>query len=151
MIASYDSPDAFHFVDPPYVNSDRGHYEDTFNERHMEDLLRLLEPVNGRFMLTMSPFNMIDRYTQCNGWIIHCIERTINASKSSRRQEEWMVCNCEEGAEATLFQYAVLIKISFDRRLIAVRTMFLVNLLKRTDIKRKDCRYSDCALIRLVI
>ena len=75
----------------------------------MEDLLRLLETVNGRFM-PMSPFNMIDRYTQRNGWIIHCIERTINASKSSRcRQEEWMVCNYEEGPEAMLFQYAVLI------------------------------------------
>ena len=31
VIACYDSPDAFHFVDPPYVNSDCGHYEDTFN------------------------------------------------------------------------------------------------------------------------
>ena len=30
VIACYDASDAFHFVDPPYVNSDCGHYEDTF-------------------------------------------------------------------------------------------------------------------------
>lgn len=107
VIACYDAPDAFHFVfvDPPYVNSDCGHYEDTFNEQNMEQLLRLLETVKGKFMLTMFPFDMIDRYAQKNGWIIHRVERTISASKSSRRrQEEWMVCNYEERAQASLFE-----------------------------------------------
>ena len=48
---------------------------------------------------------MIDRYARKNGWIIHRIERTISASKSNRRrQEEWMVCNYEERAQASLFQ-----------------------------------------------
>ena len=51
VIACYDAPDAFHFVDPPYVNSDCGHYEDTFNEQNMEQLLCLLETVKGKFML----------------------------------------------------------------------------------------------------
>ena len=71
VIACYEAPDAFHFVDPPYVNSDCGHYEDTFNERNMEQLLQLFETVKGKFLLTMFPFQMIDRYAQKNGWIIH--------------------------------------------------------------------------------
>ena len=105
VIDCYDAPDTFHFVDPPYVNSDCGHYEDTFNEQNMEQLLQLLETVKGKFMLTMFPFDMIDRYAQKNGWIIHRVERTISASKSNRRrQEEWMVCNYEERAQASLFQ-----------------------------------------------
>ena len=105
VIACYDAPDTFHFVDPPYVNSDCGHYEDTFNEQNMEQLLQLLETVKGKFMLTMFPFDMIDRYARKNGWIIHRIERTISASKSNRRrQEEWMVCNYEERAQASLFE-----------------------------------------------
>ena len=105
VIDCYDAPDTFHFVDPPYVNSDCGHYEDTFNEQNMEQLLQLLETVKGKFMLTMFPFDMIDRYARKNGWIIHRIERTISASKSNRRrQEEWMVCNYEERAQASLFQ-----------------------------------------------
>ena len=32
VISCYDSTDTFHFVDPPYINSDRGHYEGTFDE-----------------------------------------------------------------------------------------------------------------------
>lgn len=104
VIACYDAPDAFHFVDPPYVNSDCGHYEDTFNEQNMEQLLRLLETIEGKFMLTMFPYDIISRYAQKNGWVIHRIERTISASKTSRRrQEEWMVCNYENHSQATLF------------------------------------------------
>ncbi|MDL2291560.1 DNA adenine methylase [Bacteroides sp. OttesenSCG-928-F21] len=96
VIATYDCPDAFHFVDPPYINSDCGHYEGSFNEANMESLLQLLERVQGKFMLTMFPLPMIAEYAAKNGWIIHRIERTISASKTSRRkQEEWMVCNYE--------------------------------------------------------
>lgn len=105
VIATYDCPDAFHFVDPPYVNSDCGHYEGVFSERNMEELLQLLASVKGNFMLTMFPFDMIDRYAQKNGWIIHKVERTISASKLSRRkQEEWIVCNYEKRCQPTLFE-----------------------------------------------
>lgn len=104
VIASYDDTEAFHFVDPPYINSDCGHYEGVFSEHNMEQLLQLLETVKGRFMLTMFPFDMIHDYAEKNGWVIHRVERTISASKSSRRrQEEWMVCNYEEQGQINLF------------------------------------------------
>lgn len=94
VIACYDNQEAFHFVDPPYINSDCGHYEGCFNEQSMEQLLKLLERVEGKFMLTMFPLDMIEEYAVRNGWVIHRIERTISASKTNRRkQEEWMVCN----------------------------------------------------------
>ncbi|MBR8726675.1 hypothetical protein [Bacteroides pyogenes] len=99
VISTYDSPDTFHFVDPPYINSDCGHYEGTFDECCMEKLLQLLEQVKGKFMLTMFPLNMIEEYANKNGWVIHRIERTISASKTSRRkQEEWMICNYKNSA-----------------------------------------------------
>lgn len=105
VIACYDAADAFHFVDPPYVNSDCGHYEDTFNERNMEELLQLLATVKGRFMLTMFPYEPIETAARRNGWKIHRVERTISASKSGRRrQEEWMVCNYDLRPQATLFR-----------------------------------------------
>ena len=72
----------------------------------MEKLLQLLEQVKGKFMLTMFPLPMIEEYANKNGWIIHRVERTISASKTSRRkQEEWMVCNYEEHPQRTLFDY----------------------------------------------
>lgn len=91
---------------PPYINSDCGHYEGTFDEYCMEKLLLLLGQVKGKFMLTMFPLPMIEEYANKNGWIIHRVERTISASKTSRRkQEEWMVCNYEEHPQRTLFDY----------------------------------------------
>lgn len=104
VIACYDAPDAFHFVDPPYVNSDCGHYEGVFSEQNLEQLLKLLETVKGKFMLTMFPFDMIDRFAQKNRWEIHRIERTISASKKSRRkQEEWIVVNYTQTTQPALF------------------------------------------------
>lgn len=105
VISCYDTPETFHFVDPPYVNSDCGHYEGSFNERNLECLLQLLSKIKGKFMLTMFPLPMIEEYANQNGWIIHRIERTISASKTSRRkQEEWMICNYSTtGNQATLF------------------------------------------------
>lgn len=104
VISCYDSPDTFHFVDPPYINSDCAHYEGTFDEYKMEKLLQLLQQVKGKFMLTMFPLPLIEEYANRNNWIIHKVERTISASKTSRRkQEEWLVCNYEEKKQATLF------------------------------------------------
>lgn len=97
VIRCYDNADAFHFVDPPYINSDCGHYEGSFNEQNMQQLLELLSGIKGKFMLTMFPLPMIQEYADRNGWIIHRVERFISASKESRRkQEEWMVCNYEQ-------------------------------------------------------
>ena len=94
VIQRYDCPDAFHFVDPPYVNSDCGHYIGLFNEQHLENLLTILSKVEGKFMLTMFPHDMIRAYVDRCGWKIHTIERQITASKTTRRrQEEWMVVN----------------------------------------------------------
>lgn len=104
VIRCYDTPDTFHFVDPPYVGSDCGHYEGVFGESHLLALLELLTELKGKFMLTMFPNDNIERYANENGWIIHRIERTISASKTSRRkQEEWMVCNYQLEEEPTLF------------------------------------------------
>lgn len=106
VISIYDSPNAFHFVDPPYINSDCGHYEGSFNEQNMNDLLRLLENVQGKFMLTMFPLELIEQYASKNKWTIHRVERTISVSKTNRRkQEEWMVCNYNDvhGKQTSFF------------------------------------------------
>lgn len=105
IISTYDNEDAFHFVDPPYINTSCAHYEDTFNELDLDNLLQLLVTIKGKFMLTMFPNETIQSYADKNNWIIHKITRTISAAKDSRRkQEEWMVCNYEqENKQGSLF------------------------------------------------
>lgn len=104
VIATYDSLYTFHFVDPPYINSDCGHYEGLFNEVCMMNLLNLLEKIKGKFMLTMFPYKDITTYAERNSWVIHKIERTISASKENRRkQEEWIVTNYKDNQQGLLF------------------------------------------------
>lgn len=94
VIKCYDSPDCFHFIDPPYLNSNCGHYEGMFGDAHLDALLSLMTELTGKWMLTMFPYDTIQAYASKHGWTIHRITRTISASKSNRRkQEEWLVTN----------------------------------------------------------
>lgn len=94
VISTYDTPDTFHFIDPPYIGSNCGHYTGTFGEYQMNELLTLLESLKGKFMLTMYPYDPINDFAIKNGWVIHKVERTLSASKTTRKKhEEWMVCN----------------------------------------------------------
>ena len=94
IISRYDRDTAFHFMDPPYFNSNCGHYEGLFNEEHLQQLLTLLKELKGKFMLTMYPYDKIEELAAEQHWTIHKIKRTLSASKTSRKkQEEWIVCN----------------------------------------------------------
>ncbi|MCL2328428.1 MAG: DNA adenine methylase [Bacteroidetes bacterium] len=96
VIKRFDCEHAFHFIDPPYIYSDMGHYGGMFNEQNMVELLELCATLKGKFMLTMYPCDLIQKYVDAHGWKIHAVERTITASKvidKRRRQVEWMVCN----------------------------------------------------------
>lgn len=97
VIARYDTPEDFHFVDPPYVGSNMGHYSNMFNDDNLRDLLELLSTLKGKFMLTMYPNKVIQSYVERYGWHIAKVERQISACKavSRRMQEEWMVMNYE--------------------------------------------------------
>lgn len=94
IIQLYDREDAFHFVDPPYVGSDCGHYSGMFSEDDLGHLLDLLSQIKGKFMLTMYPNETIQRYADSLGWQIHKITRFVSAGRSSRKhKEEWIICN----------------------------------------------------------
>lgn len=94
VIQCYDSPDTFHFIDPPYLNSDCGHYSGMFGNLQFDALLKLLVSLKGKWMLTMFPYDKILAYATEHHWTIHRVERRISASKNTRRkQEEWLVTN----------------------------------------------------------
>jgi DNA adenine methylase len=67
VIKRYDVPHAFHFIDPPYVGSNMGHYSNMFNETHLKELLELCTMLEGKFMLTMYPNEVIESYASSHG------------------------------------------------------------------------------------
>ena len=64
ILVRYDIPTAFHFVDPPYVGSDMGHYSGMFSEEDLRHLLDILSRLKGKFMLTMYPNDLIQQSSE---------------------------------------------------------------------------------------
>lgn len=67
IITSRDSADAFFYCDPPYYNSDCGHY-DGYSLADFENLLKTLSKLQGRFMLSSYQSPILSEYTKANGW-----------------------------------------------------------------------------------
>ena len=64
ILVRYDIPTAFHFVDPPYVGSNIGHYSVMFSEEDLRNLLDILSRLKGKFMLTMYPNDLIQQSSE---------------------------------------------------------------------------------------
>lgn len=83
MLVNMDCPEAFHFVDPPYVNTVCGHYEG-YTENNYEELLTTLSQLEGKFMLTSFKTELLEEYRIKNGW--HQIQITMpSGAKTSNK------------------------------------------------------------------
>lgn len=67
VINTYDSPDTFFYLDPPYVSSDQGHYAGY----KIEDFIQLLDVcagMQGKFLLSSYPEQILMEYREKHGW-----------------------------------------------------------------------------------
>jgi DNA adenine methylase len=67
IITSRDSPTSFFYIDPPYYNSDLGHYKGYTKEDFIR-LLEVLSTLQGKFLLSSYPSDVLSHYTHTNGW-----------------------------------------------------------------------------------
>lgn len=67
VLARFDTKNAFHFIDPPYVGCNMGHYTGMFGENDLRCLLELLCRLQGKFMLTMYPNDLIREFANRQG------------------------------------------------------------------------------------
>jgi DNA adenine methylase len=81
VIASRDTEDAFHYVDPPYINSNQGHYSG-YTESDYRNLLNTIESVKGKFLLSSYPSEILDEYTRKNGWYTKTFDKPLSARKA---------------------------------------------------------------------
>ena len=64
----YDSPDAFFYLDPPYVSSNQGHYAG-YTASNFRDLLNFCSTMKGKFLLSTYPEEMLlEEFIPKNGW-----------------------------------------------------------------------------------
>lgn len=96
IIRSRDHQKAFHYCDPPYFNSDCGHY-DGYTAGDFENLLRTLENIEGKFLMSSYPSDILDDYAEKNMWYVRKIEQTVTVASGttglSKRKIEVLTAN----------------------------------------------------------
>jgi len=73
VINLWDSKDSFFYCDPPYFNSDMGHYK-CYTEKDFENLLQTLSKIKGKFLLSSYPSEILEKYTRKYKWHTKKIE-----------------------------------------------------------------------------
>jgi len=82
VINSRDHVDAFHYCDPPYFNSDCGHY-DGYSRDDFENLLKTLSRVEGKFLMSSYPSDILAEYTKANNWSVKTLEQTVSVANGT--------------------------------------------------------------------
>jgi DNA adenine methylase len=95
IIQSRDRPESFFYCDPPYYNSDCGHY-DGYSLQDFENLLKLLGSIKGKFLLSSYPSDLLAKYTKEHGWFNWSITQNVtvnNKSGKSKSKIEMLTAN----------------------------------------------------------
>lgn len=80
IIKSRDTKASFFYCDPPYFNSDCGHYKG-YSKEEFEKLLILLSSIEGRFLLSSYPSDLLAVYTKKHKWHRVQIEQKVSVNK----------------------------------------------------------------------
>jgi DNA adenine methylase len=96
VIRSRDHAQAFHYCDPPYYNSDCGHY-DGYSREDFEELLKLLSEIEGKFLLSSYPSDVLKEYTERHGWNQMKLEQSVSVAngtgKPAKKKIEVLTAN----------------------------------------------------------
>lgn len=86
VIQSRDTEDAFFYCDPPYIGSDCGHY-DGYSQDDFERLLQQLSRLQGKFLLSSYPSELLNRYTDRFKWYTISFQQqvSVNAKSGTRK------------------------------------------------------------------
>lgn len=99
VIASRDSADTFVYADPPYIDTDQGHYGGYTHEHFRRDL-DALSALKGKFLLSSYPSDILNEYIAKYGWHTIHIDKALNAGNGAKlatrsRKTEVLTANYE--------------------------------------------------------
>lgn len=95
VIQSRDSEGSFFYCDPPYFNSDCGHY-DGYTVDDFERLLYTLSKINGRFLLSSYPSPILLKHAKEHNWHMWSLETGVSVNAKSgylKRKVEVLTAN----------------------------------------------------------
>jgi DNA adenine methylase len=87
IIRSRDTEDTFFYCDPPYYNSDCGHY-DGYTEEDFIMLLDLLTEIKGKFLLSSYPSEVLKAFTAKSNWSVQTHEMMLCMGTSQGQKKK---------------------------------------------------------------
>ena len=87
IILSRDTLDTFFYCDPPYYNSDCGHY-DGYSKDDFERLLSQLSKIEGKFLLSSYPSTVLSEYTDRFKWKTHTVIQQVSVNKGGNGKKK---------------------------------------------------------------
>jgi DNA adenine methylase len=86
IIKSMDIPECVFYLDPPYIGTDCKAYEGEYTPADYEALLQALSTIQGKFMLSCFPTDLVRDYAAQNGWVIRSFEKQmcVNAKHQAK-------------------------------------------------------------------
>lgn len=97
VILATDTTTTFHYIDPPYFNSDCGHYSG-YSIEDFKNLLELLSGIQGKFLLSSYPSEILNEYTLKNNW--KTINICMNKSSGEGQKTEVLTLNYDDKGTA---------------------------------------------------
>lgn len=86
VMLSRDSEDTFHYIDPPYIGSNQGHYGG-YEDSHFERDLNAIKTLKGKFLLSSYNSDILQRYINDNGWYVKYVDKPLSAAGKNRVQK----------------------------------------------------------------
>jgi len=86
VIKSRDQEKSFFYVDPPYYNSDCGHYKG-YTIEDFRELLTCLESIKGKFLLSSYPSEILSEFTRRNNWYTKEITQKVLVSQHTDKMK----------------------------------------------------------------
>lgn len=95
IVSSRDSAKSFFYCDPPYYNSDCGHY-DGYSLDDFQNLLKMLAGIKGKFLLSSYPSEPLLEAVKAYGWHLWSLEQKVTVNAKSgylKRKVEVLTAN----------------------------------------------------------
>ena len=91
VMKAYDGPEAFFYLDPPYVSANQGHYAG-YTLEHFRQLLDACAKLQGKFLLSSYPEAILMEYREKYGW--NCEDHTKTLAVDGRRKQNKTKVEC---------------------------------------------------------
>ncbi len=104
IIKSRNVDKAFHYLDPPYLGADMGHYKG-YTENDFIDLLEVLQHIKGKFLLSNYDSDILRSYIRKNKWGYRVISNPLRRKSRANKSEILVYNYLPEPINLKLFEY----------------------------------------------